>query len=347
MPTTHSRLAYSESEDGSSWGSEYQEPIKLPRALRGYVRYVVVLHPVDCKPYSIGVKYVCNTEGAQGLLAYLMRNVNRKHKKHVHSWLCQSAVDGSHCELGEQCPNIHVTPQGYESRRCWLRPLKGARNSDEDTEGSEFSCPTPERVDSQASPVSSLCSSPHISRPISPSLSDNSLTQELRLGLNPLEMSHQVPCVVTTTHSAPAVRSCFPSPILSYGSCPKAITCVKVAYTENCKADLSTLLSQRTQELKPHWDSVQNHRQLSDSGAFWGMNAGVPMSAQPHSAPAVPVTHASTPEVATDDLLTQNRLRKERLRQTRAKLHNAVDWILSNDDPRKWTNFAMSYMTTA
>lgn len=102
--------------------------VKLPKELRGYVRYIVVLNPADGKPYSLGVKYVCETEGSQNLLAYLKRNVNRKHKKHVHSWLCQSVADGCYqdCELHKQCPNIHVTAEGFHGRRNWLRPLKGA-----------------------------------------------------------------------------------------------------------------------------------------------------------------------------------------------------------------------------
>eukprot|EP00667_Euglena_gracilis_P028980 EG_transcript_37680 len=124
-------MQYSDSIERTS----SEDPIKLPKQLRGYVRYIVVLNPEDGQPYSVGVKYVCNTEGAQALLTYLTRNVNRKHKKHVHSWLCQSVVDGSHCELGDDCPNIHVTPQGYNGKRKWLRPLKGVRDlGEEDAE---------------------------------------------------------------------------------------------------------------------------------------------------------------------------------------------------------------------
>lgn len=102
------------------WGVSPHTP--YPFSLN--IRYIVVLNPADGKPYSLGVKYVCETEGSQNLLAYLKRNVNRKHKKHVHSWLCQSVADGCYqdCELHKQCPNIHVTAEGFHGRRNWLQP---------------------------------------------------------------------------------------------------------------------------------------------------------------------------------------------------------------------------------
>eukprot|EP01004_Peranema_trichophorum_P008060 NODE_6824_length_839_cov_34.994413_g6225_i0.p1 GENE.NODE_6824_length_839_cov_34.994413_g6225_i0~~NODE_6824_length_839_cov_34.994413_g6225_i0.p1 ORF type:complete len:146 (+),score=18.48 NODE_6824_length_839_cov_34.994413_g6225_i0:55-438(+) len=96
-------------------------PVQLPYALRGYIRYVVVLSPEDNLEYSIGIKYIYLTTGAKDLLGSLKRNAERKHKKHIQSWLCVSVIQGECCPLKQNCPNIHVSLKGFESRRVWNR----------------------------------------------------------------------------------------------------------------------------------------------------------------------------------------------------------------------------------
>eukprot|EP00992_Anisonema_acinus_P012384 TRINITY_DN8087_c0_g1_i1.p1 TRINITY_DN8087_c0_g1~~TRINITY_DN8087_c0_g1_i1.p1 ORF type:complete len:246 (+),score=25.91 TRINITY_DN8087_c0_g1_i1:94-831(+) len=113
-------------------------PIHLPDELQGDVRYLVVRHPEDFEAYSIGVKYICQTEGADDLIKSLLKNVTRKHKKHVNSWLCAACVTGTTCALAERCPNIHVTAEGYRSRRLWRR----ASQKDQVGKGIiQWSCP--------------------------------------------------------------------------------------------------------------------------------------------------------------------------------------------------------------
>jgi len=111
----------------SPCSSEEDDTIKLPEELRGYCRYVVVRHPLDAQSYTVGVKYVKTTEGAVELCTNLAKNVGRKHKKHVNSWLCSSVVSGQECELADRCPNVHVTESGYENRRPWLRLAKSEK----------------------------------------------------------------------------------------------------------------------------------------------------------------------------------------------------------------------------
>jgi hypothetical protein len=97
--------------------------VPLPTHLQGYVRYVVVLDPQDKKPYSIGIKYVCRSKGADEVLARLSENVNRRHKKRVHAWLCKCCPTSTICQLEWACPDIHVTSIGYSFRRPWTQAL--------------------------------------------------------------------------------------------------------------------------------------------------------------------------------------------------------------------------------
>eukprot|EP00994_Dinema_validum_P009296 NODE_909_length_1241_cov_241.701342_g677_i0.p1 GENE.NODE_909_length_1241_cov_241.701342_g677_i0~~NODE_909_length_1241_cov_241.701342_g677_i0.p1 ORF type:complete len:311 (-),score=14.68 NODE_909_length_1241_cov_241.701342_g677_i0:195-1127(-) len=112
------------------------EAIQLPTQLRGYVRYLVARHPQDHLSYSIGVRYVYRTEGTEELLTFLAKNISRKHKKHVHAWLCESVVNGSSCPLHDKCPNMHVSPEGYGLRRVW-------RNKSSKLTNDQPTCATP------------------------------------------------------------------------------------------------------------------------------------------------------------------------------------------------------------
>ena len=77
----------------------------------------------DSKPYSIGIKYVCRSKGAEEVLARLSENVNRRHKKRVHAWLCSCCSHSAVCPAEWSCPDIHVTPAGYSNRRPWTQAL--------------------------------------------------------------------------------------------------------------------------------------------------------------------------------------------------------------------------------
>jgi len=103
--------------------NRFYSRVPLPTNLQGYVRYVVVLDPQDSKPYSIGIKYVCRSKGADEVLARLSENVNRRHKKRVHAWLCKSCSTASICPAEWACADIHVTPVGFANRRPWTQAL--------------------------------------------------------------------------------------------------------------------------------------------------------------------------------------------------------------------------------
>lgn len=70
----------------------------------------------------------------------LSENVNRRHKKRVHAWLCKCCPSSSICPAEWNCPDIHVTPVGYSNRRPWTQALgpnprkaDGSRGEDEDS----------------------------------------------------------------------------------------------------------------------------------------------------------------------------------------------------------------------
>lgn len=343
-------ISFSSSVDscfnGLPSSEDANEPVLLPKELRGYVRYIVVRHPGDRNPYSIGVKYVQNTEGAQSLLAYLIRNVNRKHKKHVHSWLCQSAVDGSLCELGFQCPNIHVTPDGYSGRREWLRPLKGSRSGEKTEDDDHELCPDPEgpeseiacfRIRSESGDTALLNQKPSFgpSTTPSPSFSTTPSTDSLislspsaypfrpAIPLQPLkpqayppqhahpiqqsENSHVLPL----DHWGQPVsqylpRKCIPGVLEWHNLVPP--------HVQHQLSGTVELPSQPKAQLTGHfWEFYSQHAPYGHPicGPGWGLVESK-------------VEFPPPPQ----DLA----LRQERLRNTRASLRKAVDWILFNDN---------------
>lgn len=143
---------YSQAYGGGDICRKRFEPIFLPPQLQEYVRYVVALDPTDEKPYSISIRGIGPTQGMRDIFDYLQRNLNRKHKKHVQAWMCQSSVCGEVCALGDGCPNVHVSPEGYIKRRLWVRPLTIQRLSA--MEASEGSASAPSEASATSRPVS-------------------------------------------------------------------------------------------------------------------------------------------------------------------------------------------------
>eukprot|EP00668_Euglena_longa_P003306 GGOE01003869.1.p1 GENE.GGOE01003869.1~~GGOE01003869.1.p1 ORF type:complete len:314 (-),score=-9.65 GGOE01003869.1:909-1850(-) len=101
--------------------------VLLPHELRGYARYIVVLDPQDANPYSIGIRHVLPSSGAKRILQSLIDNVKRSHKKPVQAWLCRSIMQGTCCPYGNACHDIHVTPEGFQTRRPWNRAIRASR----------------------------------------------------------------------------------------------------------------------------------------------------------------------------------------------------------------------------
>jgi len=91
--------------------------------MRGVISYIVVLHP-NGRTYSIGIKYVRDTLGGREIVRRLMIQKSRKHKKPLHSTLCMSVVNRTTCELGKECPSIHINPAGFNNMRTWDRPIR-------------------------------------------------------------------------------------------------------------------------------------------------------------------------------------------------------------------------------
>lgn len=135
-------------------GEEVEGALLLPRELKGYVTFVVLRDPKDRSLHSYGVRFLLDTEGAQQMLASLVRNRRRTHRRHVQSWLCGFAEEGTPCPLEETCPNIHISPEGLAQRREWKKKKTAAAESI-DTSPNPSSCPSP-----NPSPNPSPCPSP-------------------------------------------------------------------------------------------------------------------------------------------------------------------------------------------
>lgn len=104
------------------------QPITLPDHLRGYVKYLVVLNPLDYRTYSLGIKHVCPTEGAREVLQRLSDKRERKHRKSLQAGLCLSLLQGFVCPYGLTCAAIHCTHEGLSALRPWsqLPPEKAS-----------------------------------------------------------------------------------------------------------------------------------------------------------------------------------------------------------------------------
>jgi hypothetical protein len=92
-------------------------PVTLPYHLRGYVKYLLVLNPLNCRTYSLGIKHVCPTEGAREVLQRLSDKRERKHRKSLQAGLCLSLLQGFVCPYGLTCAAIHCTHEGLSALR--------------------------------------------------------------------------------------------------------------------------------------------------------------------------------------------------------------------------------------
>ena len=98
-----------------------KEVVVLPPTLKKYVRFVVLRDPISLVKHSYPISGVQSTEGALNILNTLEQNVQWKHRKSVFAWLCDSVIREYRCCLGVHCPNVHVTDQGYKTRRLWAK----------------------------------------------------------------------------------------------------------------------------------------------------------------------------------------------------------------------------------
>ena len=119
-----------------------KEVVVLPPTLKKYVRFVVLRDPISLVKHSYPISGVQSTEGALNILNTLEQNVQRKHRKSVFAWLCDSVIREYRCCLGVHCPNVHVTDQGYKTRRLWAktypeRAKKGKLGTLDDVGGEE------------------------------------------------------------------------------------------------------------------------------------------------------------------------------------------------------------------
>eukprot|EP00667_Euglena_gracilis_P010133 EG_transcript_10306 len=92
-------------------------PIVLPLNLRGHVKYIAGLDKESGLVYSIGIRFVLPTAGAQHLLDRLRAQRYREHKRPVVGTLCPSLATGAPCPEGVACAKIHAEPEGYQLRR--------------------------------------------------------------------------------------------------------------------------------------------------------------------------------------------------------------------------------------
>ena len=102
-----------------------EEVVVLPPSLKKYIKFVVLRDPVSLVKHSYPISGVQPTEGAWQLLNTLEQNVQRRHRKSVFSWLCDSVIREHRCCLGYDCPNVHVNDQGFTTRRLWDKTYAG------------------------------------------------------------------------------------------------------------------------------------------------------------------------------------------------------------------------------
>eukprot|EP00667_Euglena_gracilis_P017614 EG_transcript_18596 len=95
--------------------------VPLPKCLRGIVKFIVAICPLDEQTFSFGIRYVMPTAGAARLVDVLCRQRYRQYKKSVCGVLCRSVVTAMPCPRQAACPYLHITAAGYADRRPWDR----------------------------------------------------------------------------------------------------------------------------------------------------------------------------------------------------------------------------------
>jgi len=116
----------------------YYSIVLLNERQRSYIRYIVVIHPLSpSETYSIGIRYVCESQGVQQLLRILEANTAVQYKKGAQRRLCPSVVDKQFCPKGTMCTEIHVTPEGWDNKRRWVKERQAS------TAPAQTSSPTP------------------------------------------------------------------------------------------------------------------------------------------------------------------------------------------------------------
>eukprot|EP01012_Entosiphon_sulcatum_P023689 TRINITY_DN2879_c0_g1_i1.p1 TRINITY_DN2879_c0_g1~~TRINITY_DN2879_c0_g1_i1.p1 ORF type:complete len:172 (-),score=19.79 TRINITY_DN2879_c0_g1_i1:16-531(-) len=100
--------------------------VALSPVVRGYARFVVVSTP--CEMFTVGIRFVLATKGAERVIGRLESNRQKFYKHHVKGALCQSVLTGCPCREATDCPMIHVTNEGWAHRRLWKKPKKVKKN---------------------------------------------------------------------------------------------------------------------------------------------------------------------------------------------------------------------------
>eukprot|EP00996_Jenningsia_fusiforme_P004995 NODE_588_length_2070_cov_30.181098_g542_i0.p1 GENE.NODE_588_length_2070_cov_30.181098_g542_i0~~NODE_588_length_2070_cov_30.181098_g542_i0.p1 ORF type:complete len:549 (+),score=66.82 NODE_588_length_2070_cov_30.181098_g542_i0:66-1649(+) len=100
--------------------------VRLSPQTRGYVKFIVAICQEDGCTYSLGISCILDSRGARSLLRKLEHQREHQHKRSLYGVLCGSVVSGVRCDLGLECPCVHVTAQGYKNRRVWSRPIRPA-----------------------------------------------------------------------------------------------------------------------------------------------------------------------------------------------------------------------------
>eukprot|EP00996_Jenningsia_fusiforme_P006856 NODE_867_length_1853_cov_15.763304_g775_i0.p1 GENE.NODE_867_length_1853_cov_15.763304_g775_i0~~NODE_867_length_1853_cov_15.763304_g775_i0.p1 ORF type:complete len:423 (+),score=25.93 NODE_867_length_1853_cov_15.763304_g775_i0:58-1326(+) len=124
-PYTSSDISTTPSASGTlSPRPQSQRPqlqsVQLSETQRSYVRYLVVVHPLSLELFTVGIRHVCKSRGAYNLLQQLEENLTLDYKRGATCELCTAFLT-QHCSLGSNCPRIHVTRKGWESRRPWAK----------------------------------------------------------------------------------------------------------------------------------------------------------------------------------------------------------------------------------
>eukprot|EP00667_Euglena_gracilis_P031442 EG_transcript_45563 len=110
------------------------QPITLPKNLKGHVKYLLATDLYDGQLYSVGIRYVLPTLGAQRSLTLIQRQRYRPYKKSINGTFCPTMGRDPSCQLGINCNYIHITAEGFTTRRIWHRHTNNPKPSDaEDT----------------------------------------------------------------------------------------------------------------------------------------------------------------------------------------------------------------------
>ena len=92
----------------------------VPEEVAQACKSVLVKTPDGSGPFTVSIRSLWNTVGAQQFVAKTKENLDNGIRKRQSVTICQTVIDGTKCPLGSDCSYAHVGYRAWETKRKWV-----------------------------------------------------------------------------------------------------------------------------------------------------------------------------------------------------------------------------------